>query len=143
MVFMAHLVAAFQFYHHWSHTHAFDDTAEQTRQMIGIAFGHGIYLSYAFAAVWCCDVAWWWLGKSSYDSRPGWLTLLIHGYLLFIALNGAIVFEGGVTRWGGLAASAMLAIVAMRHFSKKNKMQPAAGKTVPMPATEVDEQPVS
>ena len=51
LLFIAHVVAAFQFYHHWSHAHALDDTARQTYELLGWAFGAGIYFSYLFLLV--------------------------------------------------------------------------------------------
>jgi hypothetical protein len=43
-----------------------------------------------------------------------WLRGLIHAYLFFIAFNGAIVFESGPCRWGGIIACVLLAALAGR-----------------------------
>jgi len=108
-LFIAHVVAAFGYYHHFSHQAAYDDTAQQTLEQLGFAFGGGIYFSYLFLAVWVADVAWRWLSPVS---RPAWLDWPLHAYMFFIAFNGAIVFEGGVSRWAGIIACLLLAAVA-------------------------------
>ena len=109
--FVLHVIAAFQFYHDWSNASAIAQTAKETKQLMGVAFGEGIYFSYLFLGLWVADVAaWWWLGDG-YLHRPRWLAATVHAYLAFIAFNGAIVFEGGVTRWAGLAACAALAVL--------------------------------
>jgi len=105
-LFVVHVVAAFGYYHHFSHRAAFDDTAKQTADLLGFAFGGGIYFSYLFLAVWVLDVVWRWVAAAS---RPAWLDWPLHLYMFFIAFNGAIVFEGGVSRWGGIVACVLLA----------------------------------
>jgi hypothetical protein len=34
---------------------------------------------------------------------------LVHGFLFFIAFNGAVVFKAGVTRWAGIVLTGALA----------------------------------
>lgn len=94
--FLIHLGMAFHFYHGWSHAHAF----ERTRQVSGV--GEGIYVSYAFTIAWCGDMVWWWLSPAGYATRPRWVGRILHGFLLFVVVNGTIVFESGGIRWAGL-----------------------------------------
>jgi hypothetical protein len=98
-LFWVHVASAFEFYHHWSHEHAFLDTAEKTRAAIGVPFGYGIYVNHLFALVWTADVAWSWLNPRSFTARPKWLTLTLHGFMLFIVVNGLMVFKDGLLRW--------------------------------------------
>ena len=109
--FIAHVVCAFQFYHHWSHARVLEDTARQTKEMMGWAFGEGIYVSYLFTLLWTADVLWWWVSPAGYLGRPRGLNIAVHAFMLFIAFNGAMVFEGGVTRWFGAAACVGLALL--------------------------------
>lgn len=108
-LFIAHVIAAFGYYHHFSHEAAYDDTASQTQEQLGFAFGGGIYFSYLFLAIWVADVGWRWLSPGT---RPAWLDWPLHAYMFFIAFNGAIVFEGGVSRVAGVIACLVLAAVA-------------------------------
>lgn len=100
---VAHLVCAFQFYHAWSHESAYLDTARQTAAVVAINWGGGLFINYAVAILWTTDVAWWWLaGLNSYRRRPWLLTLLWHGFLIFIIFNATVVFKNGLARWIGL-----------------------------------------
>ena len=112
--FIAHVVAAFQFTHHWSHQAAIQSTAQQTHQLIGWAFGEGLYFSYFFLFIWLVDVAYWWLNPDVYESRSIWIDIGIHGYLFFIAFNGAVIFESGVTRIGGITAVGLFVAILLR-----------------------------
>lgn len=116
VLFFGHLVAAFHYYHHWSHARAWTDTARQTRDLIGWAFGDGIFFSYLFAAVWLADVVWWYGSPGGYLRRPAWISLAVHGYLAFIAFNGAVVFESGATRWAGLIVTPPLIWITVRRW---------------------------
>jgi hypothetical protein len=124
-LFIVHMLAAFAFYHSWSHADAVADTARQTKELVGVEFGGGIYFNYVFALVWSADVALWWAIGAAYVARPLWLKLLVQGYLFFIAVNGAIVFAAGPTRWVGIAACAALGILIVRSRLRK--------RTVPSP----------
>jgi hypothetical protein len=124
-LFLIHVVCAFQFYHGWSHAAAWHDTAEQTKALLGVAFGDGIYFSYLFMALWVLDVGWMWLTaaprrtpvprRTLSPRRTLWPRVLVHCFLFFIAFNGAIVFESGPTRWFGLAACLGLTALACRR----------------------------
>lgn len=106
-----HVIAAFHYTHHWSEADAIDSTARETEQLIGLAFGEGLYFNYLFLLVWIADVLFWWLKPERYETRPAWLEYGIHGYLFFIAFNGAVVFESGVTRIGGILAVVIFAVI--------------------------------
>ncbi|MFT5522247.1 MAG: hypothetical protein ACI9G1_004270 [Pirellulaceae bacterium] len=114
LVFLTHVVTAFHYHHHWDHAHALAETAQETQATIGWAFGEGIYFSYLFTLLWLADTAWWWVGPQSYRSRPLWQSLTIHVYLFFIAINGTVIFEAGMTRTGGIIASVIFALLIAR-----------------------------
>lgn len=116
VLLIAHMAAAFHYYHHWSHSAAMVETTRQTQERIGVVFAGGIYLNYALALLWMADCAWWWRAPLSYARRPLWVGALVHGYLLFIALNGAVVFEPGATRWWSIAACILLLALAARRL---------------------------
>jgi hypothetical protein len=115
-LFLGHVASAFHYYHHWSHAHAFADTAERTRSALGWQFGWGIYFNHLFALVWAGDVGWSWLSPRSFAARPRWVTITIHSFLLFIAINGLMVFKDGPVRWISLAAVLGLAVWWLARF---------------------------
>jgi hypothetical protein len=111
VLFVLHVACAMHFTHHWSHASALAKTARATQELLGVAVGEGLYCSYVFLLLWISDVAWLWLAPRSYLARPRWTSWAVHLYMGFIALNGAIVFEAGPTRWAGLVACALLAVL--------------------------------
>jgi hypothetical protein len=108
---LAHFASAFHFYHAWSHESAYLDTARQTNEVLGINWGGGVFVNYAVAILWISDVAsWWFAGVGSYRRRPWWLTLIWHGFLVFILFNGTFVFAHGSGRWIGLILCLVLCL---------------------------------
>jgi hypothetical protein len=100
---LAHFACAFNFYHAWSQSSAYSETARQTAAVVGINWGGGLFINYTVALLWLTDVAWWWFaGLSSYRRRPWLLTLAWHSFLIFIIFNATVVFKDGLTRWIGL-----------------------------------------
>lgn len=115
LAFIAHVISAFHYTHHWSHADAIQSTAIQTQQLMGWAFGEGLYFSYLFLLIWIADALFWWLRPVSYESRRMWIECGVHGYLFFIAFNGTVIFESGVTRIGGIAAVVLFAAILLRR----------------------------
>ncbi len=113
---LAHMAAAFHYYHHWNHADAAAETARQTQQRIGVAFAGGIYFNYALALLWLADCTWWWIAPAAYVRRPVWITSGLHAYMLLIAFNGAVVFEVGPTRWWGVVVCVLLAMLGGRRL---------------------------
>ena len=118
---VAHFICAFEFYHHWSHASAYRDTARETEEVTGLDWGGGLFINYAFLAIWITDIGWWWLrGLDSYRARPWALTILWHALLILIIFNATVIFEDGIVRWLGLAISITLCfvwILIARHES--------------------------
>ena len=129
LLFVAHAATAFHYYHNWSHTHAYRDTARQTKELMGIEFGAGIYFSYVFLVIWLLDVMSWWYRPVQYDRRSWWLMLCIWGYLLFIVFNGAVVFEGGVTRQLGMPVCIALAGWLVLNIAGRKSGRPLRNTT--------------
>jgi len=115
--FVAHVVSAFHYSYHWSHAEAIRSTAKQTQDLLGMEFGEGLYFSYVFLVLWIADVISWWRKPLKYVSRPTWLSLAVHGYLFFIAFNGAVIFKSGITRIGGILAVMAFAAIAAKRLS--------------------------
>jgi hypothetical protein len=125
LAFLLHAASAFQFYHHWSHGAAYEATARQTAEVVGLDWGGGLWANYAFAALWTVEVCWWWCGPERYLARPRVLEWTVQGFLGFIAFNATVVFEAGAIRWIGLAACmfliALLAYTWCRRDSSLKK----------------------
>jgi protein-S-isoprenylcysteine O-methyltransferase Ste14 len=111
LLYLAHVVSAFQFVDGWSHEAAYRATAGRTAEAFGLDWGGGLYLNYLFTVVWVGDVLWWWRGLARYAARPRWLDRTVQALLAFMAFNGAVVFGSGPVRWVGLAVCLALGVL--------------------------------
>jgi hypothetical protein len=125
---LAHVVCAFHFYHAWSESAAYRDTARQTNEMFGLNWGGGLYINYALISGWVVDVGWWWArGVGSYRRRPWFVTAAWHGFLIFIIFNATVVFKTGLVRWVGLLVCLGLCFVWWRALVNSRKSNELAG----------------
>jgi hypothetical protein len=108
--FLAHVAFAFHFYHAWSHSAAYTDTARRTAELFGWNWGGGIYFNYLFALLWIGDVAWSWAQPAAYCGRPGWTIWIARSFFCFMILNGAVVFTRGALQVYGLVLCLTLVI---------------------------------
>lgn len=104
--FWLHVVSAFGVFYHWSHAIAVAETAKQTLAATGFDSGSGLYLNYLFALLWTADAAWWWWRPEHYRDRRLGVFLLMHGFFLFMIVNGAVIFVAGPRRWLGVLVTA-------------------------------------
>lgn len=112
---IAHAACAFHFYHGWSQTAAYLDTARQTDEVFGLDWGGGLYVNYALLVLWVTDVIFWWRdGLDAYRRRPRPLMAAWHGLLIFIFFNATVVFKTGFVRWAGLGICLGLCLVWWR-----------------------------
>jgi len=125
-LFVVHVLASFNFVHHWSHSAAYRATAKQTLEELGIEVGTGVYFNYFFLAVWAVDVFNSWTDFSAGRWMVQWLLRIGMMYMLFIAFNGVVVFESGWLRVFGIALTTMLVTASMFRFSRlwKDKDEP-------------------
>ena len=105
-----HVALAFHLRHGWSQASAWAETARQTQELLGRPYGWGLFVNYAFLAVWAADAAWWWGKPASFSTRSRLLDVPIRLFLLFIFVNGAIVFAHGAVRILGLLTLAALVV---------------------------------
>src|SRR6185295_15058430 len=101
---LGHSAAAFQVRHGWSQGAALAETARQTAAVTGFDWGGGLYINYLFLALWTADAGWWWLRPATFDRRPKPLDRAVRAFLLFMFVNGAVVFAKGPIRAVGTAA---------------------------------------
>jgi hypothetical protein len=111
LLYAAHVAAAFTFAYEWSHAAAYAHTARQTANLVGLDWGGGIWVNYAFTVVWLAEAVWWWTAPSHYLSRPRPLELIVRAVFLFMIVNGAVVFVAGPAKWIGAAIVAALCAI--------------------------------
>lgn len=102
--FAIHVAGAFQGFYQWNHGVALVETARQTAEMTGWNSGAGLWFNYLFGLVWLADALFWWGGGDQrYFSRPRWISLLLHGFFVFMIFNGAVIFVENPGRWIGIS----------------------------------------
>jgi hypothetical protein len=101
-----HSAVAFHVRHDWSHDAALTMTAVQTAAVTGLNWGGGLYVNYAFLALWAADVAWLWSAPASYLRRGPALNGALSLFFLFMFINGAVIFVRGPARVLGILATA-------------------------------------
>lgn len=113
--YLLHVTFAFAFVHDWSNALAYQATAQQTLEQTGIEWGGGLYLNYAFSALWLVDVvAWWWRGaETHYRSKVYYWT--VQGIFAFMVFNATVVFGPTFWRWAAAAAALAWSIVYWRR----------------------------
>ena len=122
IAFLAHFVCAFHFEYKWSHDQALAATAQQTAEVTGTDTGIGLYFNYAFMLVWLVDCVWWHLAKPSHETRPAWLGVGIHGFMLFMWFNATVVF--GTPLGQALGWTAFTGLAAWQFYSKRRANAP-------------------
>ena len=113
--FLAHFVAAFHFYHVWSHDSAYDHNLRVA------GFGPGIFVSYAFTGLWMLETIGWWLTPNLCRSVPRWLESTYLAAHAFIMFNGSIVFESGFSRAFGIVGFAYVALSLRERYAARRR----------------------
>jgi len=129
LLYLAHVVCAFNFYHHWSHAAAYEDTSRRTTELLGAGWGGGLYFNYLFTAVWIVDAIWWWRGLAVYRTRPRWMHTTVHAFFAFMFFNAVVVFAAGPVRWLGLVATAILGFIWWQSGSRSAGKAPSDSGT--------------
>jgi hypothetical protein len=95
--YVVHILLAYGSFYGWSHRIAWETTARDTAETVGLDSGFGLLVNFAFAAVLAADVVVQW--RTGVRKAGGW----IDAFVLFLILNGTVVFGEGAVRWyGGL-----------------------------------------
>ncbi len=109
--YLGHVAAAFAVHHGWSHAAAYAYTAARTDTLLGLAWGGGLWVNYAFTVLWAGETLWWHVWPAGHARRARAWTPAVRGVFLFMIVNGAVVFVDGPGRWLGIAiVAALLAI---------------------------------
>jgi hypothetical protein len=112
LLITVHAIAVFHFIHGWSHNAALAHTARQTALLAGLDWSWGLYVNYAFIALWLADCAWTWWDPSGYRRRSTAARDVLLVIFLFMFVNGAVVFAPWPAR--ALGTLAVIAVVWSR-----------------------------
>lgn len=110
VLLIVHVLAAFHFEHHWSHSNAWAHTAQQTVRVTGINWGGGLYFNYAFLILWLTDVVCVWCRGSAAPLMLRRITSLV---CVFMVVNATAVF--GPSWWIAVVVSFVLVLIGVRR----------------------------
>ncbi len=132
---LLHVLLAFHYEHHWSHTEAWQHTAERTRALTGWYWGGGLWLNYLFTLCWWGDLGISLrYGLDQLSVRYKWL---LHAVMLFMLINATLVF--GVAAWWvmllPLIALMLVGIRALRTLDQRAAQSAAAVSSAPAETT--------
>ena len=131
VAFGLHMIGAFGVFYGWSFAVAWAETARQTRETTGFDSGIGLIWNLVFALLWLTETVWWWRQPDGYRGRSRGTFLLVHGFMLFMILQGAVVFVSGPRRWLGmlvLAAATIATFHALRRPAGRRPVAEADGR---------------
>lgn len=111
-IYLLHVGLAFHFLHGWSHAAAVAHTARRTFEVVGVNWGGGIYINYAFTVLWVANVVWWWIRAARHEPTPAALYWSVHAVFAFMMVNATVVF--GPPFWKWYVASGAILLVAIR-----------------------------
>lgn len=105
---VTHIAIAIVHHHGGDHSAAVAETARLTERVYGVAWGGGVYVNYAFVAVWAAYLSWWRRRMDLViDSRS--IPVLVLRCLLFaLIVNALVVFASAQTRPLGVIICAVL-----------------------------------
>lgn len=104
----AHMTLAMGVRYDWSHQAAIESTARQTQAVYGVNWRGGVYVNYAFLALWIAEVMWWRASPRRYLSRPAATTWIVRSFYLLVLFNAAVVFASGARAVAGVLLIAFL-----------------------------------
>lgn len=103
-----HILIAMAHRHHWSHQAAVVETARQTAEVYGVAWGGGVYVNYLFVGVWLAELLWWRNDPRRYVRQPPWMRWAVRTFSFVIVFNAAVIFVAPERRMAGVAVTAAL-----------------------------------
>jgi len=109
---LIHSITAYGAFYRWSQQTALAETARQTRALTGVDSGGGLFVNYAFVAIWLAHAAWW--RRRGEAAERSAFTTFVRGFAAFMFLNGAVIFADGWMRLLGAIACAMVVIAWLR-----------------------------
>ena len=122
VVCLVHILLALALAHGWSNHRAWLATAAQTKAVLGLATGDGLYANYVFCLIWLADAAGWWLtGVDPLQARP---RLRLSRELMFLVMMFFATVAFGPWFWRPVALAAAGLWLLRRQLIHRRKRSP-------------------
>ena len=99
--------------HDWSHAAAYEHTTQQTKDIVGINWGGGLYFNYAMLVLWAADVGLQWRQS---EGQRHFVSRLNEWFCAFMLLNATVVF--GPWWWWLVAIAFGIVASAVRSWTR-------------------------
>ena len=116
LLFSLHVCLSFHFVHHWAHSDAWNRTATETENLIGIRSGDGIWANYLMLALWGMDLLRLYKAKSIGGIPSLSVDRAIAFFLGFMFINATVVF--GPIGYRYLACPALILAIYVWRVQK-------------------------
>ncbi len=113
MAFGVHIWSAFDGFYGWSLDTALDETARLTEEVTGWRSGVGLWVNFAFFAALAADFAMRVFREGGVCAKQNRIVEIL---VIFMMINGAIVFADGPVRWFGIVL--LVGLVAAVWYAK-------------------------
>lgn len=110
--YLIHIIASFDAFYGWSQKVALEETARQTYQLTGWNSEIGLWVNYAFTAFLAFDLWNQWSGN------PERLRKTRNGLVLFMILNGAVIFGTQMSRQLGIVLLGLVSLIWILRIKK-------------------------
>lgn len=123
---LAHVAWTILAIHRASVRNAYDHTAAQTNELIGVPIGAGVFVNFAMPLVWLADALAWWL-IADWGARRRRYAVTLYGIFGFLFFNAAVVFASPWGRTVGLVACGLIAgawLMPKRQSPTQNGQSP-------------------
>ncbi len=121
ILYLAHMILAFAYFHEGSHRLAMQHIAERTQAFTGIYWSGGMWFNHAFTLLVLVESCRWFWVPELQLRRPRWIPWVLYGFLVFMMINAGVVFVTGSSRWINLAGLLTLTWVAIRRLKGTGK----------------------
>lgn len=118
-IFLAHVAAAFHFYHGWNHAAAFEHVRKQTVLLTGFDSGFGLYLNELMGVWWVVDAMLWWRNPAWPENRGVYWSLQV--FFAFMMFNATVVFGPRGWTWVLVGWAVMLGITLWVRRGARNR----------------------
>jgi len=123
ILYLTHVICAFEFFHDWSPARALGHTAAQTEALVGFRWGGGVYFNYAFTVLWLADTIAWWVGDMDTHCRGRGYFWTLHAVFAFMVFNATVVFGPPMWRWVAVIVGVVFTIVYFLPRRNRNLLR--------------------
>ena len=119
---VVHVLAAFQWAHHWSWVEAVTHTTQATERLIGTSTGAELAVNFVFATWWVADCAARWRARCQQRHMARAYNSVVHFVWAFMFFNATVVFGPSYWRW--LTGPAVLLLLVEWNRRRASDAEP-------------------